>query len=417
MTILNPRWLLSFVLLFSAAALSAQQTEPQLKVLQAALEQGVPAEAAFKDWLGSSRLPLIGPDQVTFVWRAKTAGLKPRLLGSWQPEPTAMTEIGTSGVFYLSFPRTTVPDGSTYTILQSSNIRPDAGSVDPENPYLAYKKPLASQVLSPSWTGPVMIYRPKWKTAKADSPLPARDVFIRLPPGYLQAKTVKYPVLYMHDGQQIWDSEKAAWGGWKVDTAADRLAAAGKMPPVIIVGVSNSAFRQQEFLGWTYEWVKGIPQLEADEKNAEQKAQLHAEYARFLAEEVKPWVDAQYRTLADRTHTVLMGSSNGAAVTFSIMNRYPEVFGKAGLLSGNFVRPEKQLSGFKGRTDFRLWLDCGEKEVDAVFLPGNRALDERLQAAGYKPGPEYHFEFFPGALHNEMAWAKRLPAILEFLFQ
>ena len=148
-----------------------------------------------------------------------------------------------------------------------------------------------------------------------------REVIVYLPPGYDASKNKRYSVFYMHDGQNLFDGATSFIPGqeWRVDETAERLIAAGKIEPLIVVGVYNTKDRIDEY----------TPAADAKYKLGG-KADL---YGRMLVEELKPFIDSQYRTKHDARHTGLMGSSLGGLASLYLALKYPQVFGRAGVVS------------------------------------------------------------------------------------
>ncbi|MEM7799958.1 MAG: alpha/beta hydrolase-fold protein, partial [Chloroflexota bacterium] len=155
--------------------------------------------------------------------------------------------------------------------------------------------------------------------------VPARHIELWLPPDYHQSSSA-YPVLYMHDGQNLFDAA-TAYGGvtWGVDEVLRELISTQKVPPVIAVGIWNTARRFSEYLpqrpfkdGPLPDEVEGV---------------YSDSYLSFIVEELKPFIDAQFRTLSAREHTHIMGSSMGGLVSLYAICEYPDLFGSAGCLS------------------------------------------------------------------------------------
>jgi pimeloyl-ACP methyl ester carboxylesterase len=157
---------------------------------------------------------------------------------------------------------------------------------------------------------------------------PARHVVVWLPPGYDSTASTRYPVLYMHDAQNLFDPRIAFTGvDWGVDEAVVRLSRAGTIPPVIVVGVWNSAERGTEYSPW----------------------HRAGSYARFLIEELMPRVNQEFRTLKGRGNTAVMGSSMGGLLSFYLVTRHPDVFGACGCISTHFPLSERVVAeSFRG---------------------------------------------------------------------
>lgn len=249
--------------------------------------------------------------------------------------------------------------------------------------------------------------------AFASTHVPARDVIVWLPPGYDAPADAghRYPVIYFHDGQNVFDGATSFIPAqeWRADETADSLIRNHRVPPFIMVGIANTPQRMSE-----YTRVR-------DDRNG---GGGQAAYDRFLIEELKPFVDATYRTRTKAVSTGIVGSSLGGLAAISLGLLHSDVFGLVGCVSpsvwwgnGEVVRFVQSGSGHP----VRLWLDMGMAEGRAVMpsadenLIGARALRDACLARGWREGADLRYLEAPGAGHNERAWAQRLPSILEFL--
>lgn len=210
---------------------------------------------------------------------------------------------------------------------------------------------------------------------------------VYLPPGYGENELKRYPVLYMHDGANLFFPEEAFLGHeWQVDETLDRLDAMNVIDEVIVVGV-DSQERERDYTE---------PGVEA--------------YGRAVTSELKPWVDGELRTLGDARRTALMGSSLGGVAAFELAWRWPRVFGLAACLSSTFGYQDELLArvrreGRKGREDLCLYLDSGwPNDNYEVTLSMAAALID----AGFALGTELVHFAFPLARHDERSWSARL---------
>jgi predicted alpha/beta superfamily hydrolase len=253
-----------------------------------------------------------------------------------------------------------------------------------------------------------------------------RDVFVYLPPGYEEHPERRHPVFYLHDGQNLFDAGSAAFGvEWGVDEAAERLIRDGRLEPVIIVGIANTSDRLAEYAPLA-PTAGAAPAVDAPTSTRfpPPRGEL---YARFLLEELKPFIDASYRTLPGREHTAIGGSSLGGLISLWICSRHTDRFCKCAALSPALQWNEQQIlrevekdGGWLRRV--KLWLDMGtaegrreEGQVPSA-LANTRRLVEILDRNRCAPGRDYYyFEDF-GAEHNEAAWARRIDEVLLFLF-
>jgi predicted alpha/beta superfamily hydrolase len=241
-----------------------------------------------------------------------------------------------------------------------------------------------------------------------------RDVVVYLPPGYEANKVKRYSVFYLHDGQNLFDGATSFIPGqeWRADETAQSLIATGKVEPLIIVGIYNTGKdRIDEY----------TPAVDPKYKMGG-KADL---YGRLLVEELKPFVDTNYRTLKDARHTGLGGSSLGGLVSLYVGLKYPEVFGRLAVVSpsvwwaDNYI--VKYVEAEKKRPPIRIWLDIGTKEGGNAeeaqkTLEGSRLLKVTLVRKGWRLERDLKYFEAEGAEHNERAWAARFESILEFLF-
>jgi len=240
-----------------------------------------------------------------------------------------------------------------------------------------------------------------------------RDVIVYLPPGYETSKSRRYPVLYVHDGQNIFDGATSFIPGqeWRIDETAERLIVAGKIEPLIVVGVYNTKDRIDEY----------TPARDAKYKMGG-KADL---YGRMLVEELKPFIDSQYRTKHDAKHTGLMGSSLGGLASLYLALKYPRVFGHAGVVSPSVWFADKHMvhyvESLPKKLNIRIWIDIGTKEGRTPeeaqqSVADARLLRDALVRKGWTSGKDLNYFEAAGAEHNEAAWAARVEAILAFLF-
>ena len=241
-------------------------------------------------------------------------------------------------------------------------------------------------------------------TAFASKFLPTpRDLIVYLPPGYREGNQ-PYPVLYMHDGQNLFDPATGFAGQeWRLDEVASELIAAGKIRPLIIVGIYNTGGQRIN------EYTSGMGD----------KPPL---YARFVVEEVKPFIDAHYRTLQEPENTGLGGSSLGALVSVAMGLKYPRVFGKLVVMSPSVFWDNKvilkEVAQSDGKARPKIWLDIGTAEGrnPQSTAEDARQLRDALAAQGWKLGAGLHYLEAEGAAHNERAWSLRIGPALEYLF-
>jgi len=235
----------------------------------------------------------------------------------------------------------------------------------------------------------------------------ARDIIVYLPPGYEDDPARRYPVVYLHDGQNLFDPS-TAFGGveWGVHRAARALTERGEIEPLIIVGVYNTGeHRIDEY----------TPTFDARQKRGG-KADL---YGRFLVEELKSVIDHGYRTLPGPEHTGMGGSSLGGLVTLYLGLKYPQVFSRLMVMSPSVWWDQgmilRVVRGLKAKPSTRIWLDVGTRE--GKFAPSQaRALRDELVVQGWRLNSDLKFLQVKGGQHNERDWGVRVEPALKFLF-
>lgn len=228
-----------------------------------------------------------------------------------------------------------------------------------------------------------------------------RDIIVWLPPGYEAETSRRYPVLYLHDGGNVYVH-------WRIDEAARPLIAAQQVEPLIIVLVANGGAPEDRFDDYT-------PTRPASAA-AGGKADA---YGRFLVEELKPFIDREYRTLTDASHTGLGGASLGGLVSLYLGLQYPQVFGKLAVMSPSVWWDSKlilrKVKDLKGRPSSRIWLDVGAAEP-AGMRRDVRELRDALVRKGWRSGADLtHFEA-PGGSHSDVSFGSRADVMLKFLF-
>ncbi|WP_371866799.1 alpha/beta hydrolase-fold protein [Duganella fentianensis] len=227
-----------------------------------------------------------------------------------------------------------------------------------------------------------------------------RQLRIYLPPGYERDTAQRYPVLYMHDGQNLFDPASAAYGAaWEIAGVMDRLIANGEVAPVIIVGIDNNADRIAEY----------TPCCDARHGGGKLDA-----YLTFVADMVKPWVDAHLRTRPEREHTAIMGSSLGGIASVYMAQHRPDVFSMAASLSGSFWWNQQALVRQPpAHLPVRFYLDAG---TSSDGLEDTEKMRDALLAQGYRAHTELEFYAAEAAIHNERSWAARVERPLRWLY-
>lgn len=255
----------------------------------------------------------------------------------------------------------------------------------------------------------------------------ARNVNVWLPPAYESNANERFPVIYMHDGQNLHDPKTSFLGvDWGVDEAMTKLIGAGKIQEAIIVGVWNTPQRVKEYLP-----AKMIRSQTAKQRdsllqelakvgmNLDEKQLLSDDYLKFLVQELKPFIDKHYRTKPDRSNTFVMGSSAGALISLYCVCEYPEVFGGAGCVSTHWpIGDGLMIEYIKDRLPdpktHKIYFDFGTETLDKGYEPYQKKMDAAMEAAGYKNGSNWMTRKFAGAEHSERSWRARVHVPLEF---
>lgn len=257
-----------------------------------------------------------------------------------------------------------------------------------------------------------------------------RPVRIWLPDGYGGGK--RYSVLYMHDGQMLWDA-KITWNQqeWGVDEVAGELLKAGKLRDFIVVATDSIAdlryrdYFPQKVIGMgSAATQKFLRENGLAEPNADN-------YLKYLVGELKPHIDARFSTKPDRANTMIAGSSMGGLISIYAIGEYPEVFGAAACLSthwpganpdemgeipGLFVKYMREKLPRPGREGFahRIYFDYGDQTLDQHYPPLQKKVDALMIELGYDES-NWITVFGKGDEHDEIAWNRRLPGALRFL--
>lgn len=237
----------------------------------------------------------------------------------------------------------------------------------------------------------------------------SRDVLVYLPPQYKTDPRRRFPVMYLHDGQNVFDGATSFIPNqeWKADEAAQGLIESGLIEPLILVAIPNMGLERGN------EYLPTLREMQGQSVGG--KADL---YLKFVAHELKPLVDAKFRTKPGREDTALCGSSFGGIATLHLGLKAPEVFGKLAVVSPSVWWDDrvilKAIRAFKGPRP-KVWVDMGTNE-GKQGVEDARALRDALIQAGWTGGKDllYFEDGFAG--HNEAAWARRFPLILTFLF-
>jgi predicted alpha/beta superfamily hydrolase len=233
-----------------------------------------------------------------------------------------------------------------------------------------------------------------------------RDLIVYTPPGYLEESQRHFPVLYLQDGQNLFDGATSFIPGqdWHVAQTADGCISALAVEPLIIVGMYNTKARVREYT------PTHVPKLGGGRADR---------YAKFLIEEVKPFVDREYRALSGSRHTGIGGSSLGGLVSLYVGLTHPAIFGKIAALSPSVWWNQLVIRRFVHSMDVEprpcIWLDIGTREGPRTVHDVERFRDVLVEK-GWRLEQDLHYELVEGAQHNEAAWAQRVGPFLRFLY-
>ena len=283
--------------------------------------------------------------------------------------------------------------------------------------------PFAGKVMADAPVYGKLVEHPDFASAHVQP----RNVTVWLPPGY-ETGSGRHPVLYMHDGQNLFDASKANFGEWGVDEHLGRLIANGQVRAPIVVGIWNTPLRLREYVP-----ANLIEALPAEVRNDVQAiyggAPLSDAYLRFMVEELKPFIDQIYRTLTGPADTLISGSSMGGLISLYALMKHPQVFGAAACLSTHWplridglddpaalaVWRDKVVGawtrvvaeGLPVPGAHRFYFDRGDETLDQFYATFQSRIDAVFCERGYGPR-DFQTLLFPGAQHNEASWNGRL---------
>lgn len=228
----------------------------------------------------------------------------------------------------------------------------------------------------------------------------ARDLIVWVPPSYFVNRRKRYPVLYVHDGQNMIDPATSFVGvSWGIDQIGTKLIRKGRIKEFIAVGIYNTADRGSEYAG----------------------GPRGKSYAEFVCKKVKPLIDQTYRTLPDASDTANLGASMGGLIAFLIPWWHPDVVSSGGCFSSAFLWNKnaiiKEVDNYDGpKKKIKIYLDCGKQNMDASLLPGYRDMVSVLKRKGYRKGIDLEYFFDPRGDHTEKDWSRRVWRALVLFF-
>lgn len=251
-----------------------------------------------------------------------------------------------------------------------------------------------------------------------------RRVDVWLPEEYETHPDRRFPVIYMHDGQMIFDSTHASSGGWKVNRAITSLADQHKISPPIVIGMTSTLNRHYEYLPEkALDYPGGMDTIKASKEGGldQEKREMSTLLIEWIVGKVKPEIDQRYRTLPDAENTAVMGSSLGGLLSLYMLCENPQVFGKAACLSTHWPVVGDGMIGYLNEKlpkpgKHKLYFDYGSVGLDSEYAPWQAKVDALLREKGWREGKDFVSWSFPGEDHTATAWANRLHIPLTFLF-
>ena len=264
----------------------------------------------------------------------------------------------------------------------------------------------------------------------------ARNIDVWLPDDYSEEE--KYAVIYMHDGQMLFDNN-ITWNkqSWEVDETAGKLNAEGKTKKFIVVGIWNNGQKRH----FEYFPQKAFRKLSAEEKefvsnSLKLKGRINEtfnpisdNYLKFIVTELKPFIDIHFSTLKDKDNTFIAGSSMGGLISLYAICEYPDVFGAAACLSTHWTgifqidnNPVPQAfydylkSNLPNPKNHKIYFDYGDQTLDSLYPTLQKQVDIIMTEKGFT-NKNWITKFFPGKDHSEKSWAERLNIPLEFLLK
>jgi enterochelin esterase-like enzyme len=264
----------------------------------------------------------------------------------------------------------------------------------------------------------------------------SRNIDVWLPNGY--SKNQQYAVLYMHDGQMLYDAE-TTWNkqAWEVDAIAGKVIQEGKTKPFIVIGIWNNGQKRhpEYFPQKPYESLSPTQkdtitaQLQKAGRTKEVFQPISDLYLKFLVTELKPYIDKHFSTLKNRENTVIAGSSMGGLISMYAICEYPEVFGGAACISthwpGTFSSQNNPIPDafinymndhLPNPKTHTIYFDYGNKTLDALYPDLQKKVDVVMTQKGFTT-TNWTTQFFEGKDHSEKSWAERLHIPLQFLLK
>lgn len=262
----------------------------------------------------------------------------------------------------------------------------------------------------------------RWKNLPSQY-IDPRPVDIWLPPSYHDQSDQRYPVLYMHDGQNLFFKKEAfSKVNWGLVPAMNRMVKQGKIREAIIVGIWNTEKRFQELLPWKPFTETNRGQV-IYRKYQNEIGEIYSDgYLKHLVEVLKPEIDQKFRTLPGQSDTFVMGSSMGGLISLYAICEYPQIFGGAGCVSTHWpVLKQLMINYLKNHlpdpATHKIYFDFGTEGLDADYEPYQVKVDKVMLKGGYTLGKNWITRKFEGHDHHESFWRKRVHIPLRFFLE
>jgi predicted alpha/beta superfamily hydrolase len=386
-----------------------------IRMLLAGLLVGAAGQAAAQVVLKITQVPATTPPADTLF----VAGS----FNNWNPHnPQFTLRRNADGSYQISLPLSPVPAEYKFTRGSWATAELDAKNQPIANRHadLSTAREFTHQVAA--WDDKSGRVAPKQHTATPQVHVLAqafampqlgrtRRILVYLPADYAAQPKRHYPVLYLHDGQNVFDAATSFSGEWGIDETLDQLRKAGQdaTGSIVVVIDNGNELRADEYIPWRSEALKGQPHPGGE----------GGDYVDFLARTLKPYVDAHYRTRPDAAHTGIAGSSLGGLISVYAALKYPQVFGEIGAFSPAFWVCNDSLRAYArthpaARTA-RFYFVCGPKESETM-LPLMAEWRDELRAEGV-PAANLSFHAPADGQHKEWFWRREFPAAYRFLFR
>ncbi len=251
-----------------------------------------------------------------------------------------------------------------------------------------------------------------------------RRVDVWLPEAYNANLNQSFPVLYIQDGQTVFDQWRRGTGGWEIHLAITRLADEDKIFPPVVVAISSTLNRAGDYLPTKALDLPDQADLSEESDLAGKDAtnkMVSDLYLAWMVNTLKPAIDNRYRTLSDPQNTALMGSSLGGLISLYTLCEYPGVFGKAACLSTHWTGVGEGMLAYLNKHlpqpgQHKLYFDYGSEGLDSQYEPWQTRVDALLRQKDYREGKDFVSWHFEGDDHTTLAWKNRVHIPLTFLF-